>query len=475
MEEQYDVIILGTGLKNCILSGLLSAHSKKKVLHMDRNDFYGATSASINLKQAKMQLDGMTDADAKNWVAENKEALGRDKDYNIDLCPKFLMASGDLVKILLKTEVTKYLDFKCVSGSYVFRAKDSLMHEVPMAPKAAWNSNLLSMIQKKRLGDFVQWVMQVDVADKKTWPYKGLMSKTEIPLDKWTPAQLFKYFKLEDFSIVFVLHAVALYRNDQPLQQVKQTIPLVERCKLYVESLMMYTQSPYLYPMWGLGGLPEGFSRLAAVHGGVYMLRKPIDEILYDDDGKVTGVMSGGEKAYCKQLIADPSYFEDTEKVKQTGFIARWIGVLSAMPPIRNSVEKETWDSGQVIFPPSETKHTSDIYCSLVSKGMECAAPGKIVAVCSTNVATEDLAAAKTLLEPIVRLLGQPGAEWWTVRKTFSAANHQVEDNIWITKTPDATTHFQAAAKEVKNIFHSMTGNALDLTKKTAKENLSNE
>ena len=36
-------------------------------------------------------------------------------------------------------------------------------------------------------------------------------------------------------------------------------------------------------------------SRLAAVHGGVYMLNKPIDEIMYDDNGMVTGVKSEGE------------------------------------------------------------------------------------------------------------------------------------------------------------------------------------
>ena len=36
MEEKYDAIVLGTGLKEGILSALLSVHGKK-VLHMDRN------------------------------------------------------------------------------------------------------------------------------------------------------------------------------------------------------------------------------------------------------------------------------------------------------------------------------------------------------------------------------------------------------------------------------------------------------
>ena len=49
------MIVLGTGLKECILSGLLSV-SGKKVLHMDKNDYYGGESASLNLKQALSQL-----------------------------------------------------------------------------------------------------------------------------------------------------------------------------------------------------------------------------------------------------------------------------------------------------------------------------------------------------------------------------------------------------------------------------------
>lgn len=49
-DTDYDVIVLGTGLTECILSGLLSVDGKK-VLHMDRNDYYGAESASLNLTQ----------------------------------------------------------------------------------------------------------------------------------------------------------------------------------------------------------------------------------------------------------------------------------------------------------------------------------------------------------------------------------------------------------------------------------------
>src|SRR4249919_3418058 len=56
MNEEYDCIILGTGLKECILSGVLSVEGKK-VLHMDRNDYYGGASASLNLNQVRVCLN----------------------------------------------------------------------------------------------------------------------------------------------------------------------------------------------------------------------------------------------------------------------------------------------------------------------------------------------------------------------------------------------------------------------------------
>ena len=45
MDEEYDAIVLGTGLKECILSGMLSV-SGKKVLHIDRNNYYGGDTGN---------------------------------------------------------------------------------------------------------------------------------------------------------------------------------------------------------------------------------------------------------------------------------------------------------------------------------------------------------------------------------------------------------------------------------------------
>jgi len=72
--------------------------------------------------------------------------------------------------------------------------------------------------------------------------------------------------------------------------------------------------------LYGLGELPQGFARLSAIYGGTYMLDKPIDEIVYDENGQVCGVTSQGETARTKMVIGDPSYFPD--KVKKVGQVS---------------------------------------------------------------------------------------------------------------------------------------------------------
>lgn len=50
MDNDFDFVILGTGLTECILSGILSMEGNK-VFHLDNNDHYGGDCASLNLNQ----------------------------------------------------------------------------------------------------------------------------------------------------------------------------------------------------------------------------------------------------------------------------------------------------------------------------------------------------------------------------------------------------------------------------------------
>ena len=109
-DGEYDAIIMGTGLTECIISGLLSVKGMR-VLQLDRNNYYGADTASLSLENLFRKFRD----------SAPPPEIGSSRNWNVDLVPKFIMACGKLVKILLHTKVTRYLEFKSVDGSYVFK------------------------------------------------------------------------------------------------------------------------------------------------------------------------------------------------------------------------------------------------------------------------------------------------------------------------------------------------------------------
>jgi len=443
MDEEYDIVVLGTGLKECILSGLLSVNGYK-VLHMDRNDYYGAESASLNL----LQLYQKAGEDCKEVDAK----LLNPRKYCIDMCPKFIMANGNLVKMLLGSKVTRYLDFKCVEGSFVY--KDKKLYEVPVTPAAAVKSGLMGMFQKRRYKNFLQWAMEVQADEEKTWD--------KCNLKKDSMREVYEYWKLDDNTKRFTGHAIALYPNDKYLDDPKKTIECLKKIQLYAHSLARYERSPYIYPIWGLGGLPEGFSRLAAVHGGTYMLRRPVKKINYGEDGKVVSVETTEGTAKVKKggrVIADPSYFMDTlktkePKVKPVGRVARWLCIMDHPVPGTNNA-----NSCQIILPMAAKK--SDIYISVQSNALSVTPKGMYTAMISSNVYTSNPRAE--LLEAY-KLLGPVAKEFFFVSDLYMPCNDPRVDNVFIPSSMNATTHFEAATREVEILYRLITGKAVDLS-----------
>lgn len=114
-----------------------------------------------------------------------------------------------------------------------------------------------------------------------------------------------------------------------------------------------YGDSPFLYPVYGLGGLPESFSRLCAIHGGTYMLNTPVDEIMIES-GKVTGVRVGTDVAKAPLVICDPSYVKGLNKTRVVGRVIRAICILDHPIPDTNDVP-----SIQIILPQRQLKRSS--------------------------------------------------------------------------------------------------------------------
>jgi Rab GDP dissociation inhibitor len=433
MDEVYDCIVLGTGLKECIISGILSVEGKK-VLHMDRNDYYGGESASLNLNQL---------FDKFYPGQKPPPALGNSRDYNVDLVPKFLMASGLMVKFLLKTGVTRYLEFQAVQNSYVY--KDKKIHRVPTTPTEVMASSLMGMFEKRRCADFQRFIQNYKQDDPKT--HEGF------DLTKHTMTELYKKFGLDENTQSFIGHAVSLHDNDDYLgQKASETI---DKVFLYKDSLLQYGgNSPYIYPRYGLGELPQAFARLAAIYGGTYMLNKPIEQIVYGADGKVCGVKSEGEVAKCKFVVGDPSYFPD--KVKKVGRVIRMICILNH--PIPNTGNE---NSLQIILPQRELKRKYDIYVMAISAEFHVVPKGKYMAIVSTNCETET---PEKELAPALELLGPVEARFVSISDEFEPISDGSKDNVFISSSYDGASHFETTSIDVLSMYKRITGKDMDLT-----------
>jgi Rab GDP dissociation inhibitor len=89
------------------------------------------------------------------------------------------MSSGELTNILVSTDVTRYLEFKQVAGSYVQQgtAAKATVAKVPSDAGEALKSPLMGLFEKRRMKSFIEWVGSFDPKDTAT--HKG-QSRTTI-------------------------------------------------------------------------------------------------------------------------------------------------------------------------------------------------------------------------------------------------------------------------------------------------------
>ncbi|KAJ4807634.1 Guanosine nucleotide diphosphate dissociation inhibitor [Rhynchospora pubera] len=433
MDQEYDVIVLGTGLKECILSGLLSVDGLK-VLHMDRNDYYGGESSSLNLVQLWKRFRG------SNTPPEN---LGASKEYNVDMIPKFMMANGTLVRVLIHANVTKYLNFKAVDGSFVYQK--GKIYKVPATDVEALTSTLMGLFEKRRARKFFIYVQDYEETDPKS--HEGL------DLTKVTAREVISKYGLDDSTVEFIGHAVALHRDDSYLD--KPAIDTIKRMKLYAESLARFKGgSPYIYPLYGLGELPQAFARLSAVYGGTYMLNKPECKVEFDENGKAYGVTSEGETAKAKKIVCDPSYLSD--KVKKVGRVARAVCIMSHPIPDTNNSH-----SVQIILPQNQLGRKSDMYVFFCSYAHNVAPKDKYIAIVSTEAETDN---PQVELKPGIDLLGTVDETFFEIYDRFEPVNNPLDDNCFVSASYDATTHFESTVADVVAMYSKITGKELDLT-----------
>ena len=190
------------------------------------------------------------------------------------------------------------------------------------------------------------------------------------------------------------------------------------------------------------------------------MLNTDAKELVYNEQGKVTGVKAGDETAKTSIVVCDPSYAP--LNVKKVGSVVRAICLLTH--PIPNTNDG---DSCQIVIPQSQVGRQHDIYVACVSDAHMVCPKGYYLAIVSTIVETAN---PKDEIKEGLKLLGPIQDVFIHESPLEVPIEDGKQDNVYISRSYDATSHFETVCEDVHDLYRRITGEPLVLKKMDTEE-----
>lgn len=227
------------------------------------------------------------------------------KRFNIDISPKLLFSRGPLVEALISANISHYAEFKVITRILTYI--DGRVEEVPCSRADVFSSNAISVVEKRMLMKFLTFCLDFEQQQDQ---FEGFEDK---PYSEFLQSR-----RLTPNLQHFVIHAIAMVKPETAtMQGLKAT-------QSFLQSLGRYGNTPFIWPLYGAGELPQAFCRMCAVFGGLYCLRRGASTITVSEaDCKCTGIISENQLLKCKWLITEYSYVPERFKKECMQFVSR--------------------------------------------------------------------------------------------------------------------------------------------------------
>jgi len=103
----------------------------------------------------------------------------------------------------------------------------------------------------------------------------------------------------------------------------------------------------------------------------------------------------------------------------------------------------------------------------MVSSAHAVCAKGLFIAMISTTVETDN---PEKEIQPALELLGGVIEMFVQVSPLYVALDDGTKDNLYVTRSYDATSHFETATDEILEIYTRITGEKLDMNIEPSEE-----
>ncbi|XP_065667547.1 rab proteins geranylgeranyltransferase component A 2-like [Hydra vulgaris] len=367
--------------------------------------------------------------------------------FNLDICFKLLYSNGPLVNTIIKANISHYIDFTVVNRIVMFM--DGAVVEVPCNRSDVFTSPILGVIEKRHLMKFLTYCFECALEESE------LSEELDLPFVEFLKAK-----QLSESLQKFIIYSIAMVKPEI------KALHAVKEIKYFLMSLGKYGKSPFIWPLYGIGELPQAFSRMSAVFGGVYCLNKNAEEICIDfESNKCTGLIIDNKIIRCEHIVMEksylPSYFKSSPKAES---ISR--AILITNKSLLSSVEECLTF---MTIPPVNGKINLVRVLELGPASSACPAGLFILyLICNQDqTAKEDLEVyTKLLTEGCTSCLadvannGKPRLLWSLYFNQNSDCFYEnLPENLFVGSMPGTSLGFQAAVKEAEIIFKSIAPN----------------
>lgn len=334
----------------------------------------------------KPLVEDSTDQPKRSKVTYS-QIVKEGRRFNIDLVSKLLYSQGLLIDLLIKSNVSRYAEFKNVTRILSFR--EGNIEQVPCSRADVFNSKELTMIEKRMLMRFLTFCLDYEQHPDEYEAFTQTSFSEYLKTKKLTP-------NLQHF----ILHSIAMTSESSCT-----TIDGLTATKKFLQCLGRFGNTPFLFPLYGQGEIPQCFCRMCAVFGGIYCLRHKIQCLVVDkESGSCKAAIDHlGQRINAKYFIVEDSYLsEETCSEVPYKYISRAVLITD------QSVLKA--DSDQqisiLVVPPVEPTACAVRVTELCSSTMTCMKDTYLVHLTCSSSKT-----AKEDLEPVVKMLFTPYAE----------------------------------------------------------------
>ena len=307
--RRYDAIVLGTGLQESLLSGVLASQGKR-VLCLERRAQLGGETPCLDLKELLTRALGDGSPLPKG--------VGDAADYAIDVAPKAALASSSELQLLVSSGLWRKMDWRRVHRSFIYRRKDDGspdVHRVPSNSEDLLKTRMMLPMDKARALQMYQWLEKFDEEDESTY-VAGKLNKRKLNLHKMSALAFLRYWELDKYALLLTRGMAGYLPSADGPKRFKRmaAIELVRAMKSYKDAFRTFPHmtSPYLYPSGGLASsLATAASAIVSEKGGETRLSADVDEIIFDGAGRACGVRCGGEEVKAETVVASAPYVPD--------------------------------------------------------------------------------------------------------------------------------------------------------------------